>query len=519
MPTTFEKNQLRKSHRVNLPAKAFMAGGEYPVLDWSLEGFRCSVPNDDLHDDWVGDVTFILPLSGMNVTFDAVARLRRRGESGAGFSFDSINDRSKMLLKTYIQASIEGKLDDIQGIISRVEATEIPMETEKPLTMEERTAFRRSFTGRALVYWVLGIVLFGLILLVLYNNFSRAVSTRGVVSGALVDVAPEMTGYLREVPVSEGDSVEEGQTLFVMDDSHVLRRIEQIKLDIEVAKQELSQLFTDLAEEDRALGMYRSAADLQVQMVQQQMQGVRAKIDLAKKEFKRAEALLASGVVSRSFWDERRKTMLEEEARLAELNEELKLARRNVVSTKDGKYLSDGAARGRTRELSADIEVQKRKLEAQRYRLVEAMADLEKTHVAARQAGEVYSVKRIAGTFLRPGESVMTVRAKDVQPWILARFTFQEAQRLSPGDAADVYVPSSGRLYHGTVRALGHHAMASGGAVSQDLEISMNEVPVKISLDEPAPELVPGLGVEARVSTPVLPEITAYFGELKGKAN
>jgi hypothetical protein len=179
MPTTFEKNQLRKSHRVNLPAKAFMAGGEYPVLDWSLEGFRCSVPNDDLHDDWVGEVTFILPLSGMNVTFDAVARLRRRGESGAGFSFDSINDRSKMLLKTYIQASIEGKLDDIQGIISRVEATEIPMETEKPLTMEERTAFRRSFTGRALVYWVLGIVLFGLILLVLYNNFSRAVSTRG----------------------------------------------------------------------------------------------------------------------------------------------------------------------------------------------------------------------------------------------------------------------------------------------------------------------------------------------------
>jgi hypothetical protein len=61
--------------------------------------------------------------------------------------------------------------------------------------------------------------------------------------------------------------------------------------------------------------------------------------------------------------------------------------------------------------------------------------------------------------------------------------------------------------------------MASGGAVSQDLEISMNEVPVKISLDEPAPELVPGLGVEARVSTPVLPEITAYFGDIKGKAN
>lgn len=512
MPTSFEKNHIRKSHRISLPARVFINDQKCGILDWSLEGFRSELPEGGLPKDWEGKVTFVLPFSGMNVTFDAVAQVRRIGDGEAGFSFESLAKSSKMLLKTYIQASIEGKLDDVEGIISKVDATEIPLEVERPLSPEERTTFRRSFRSRALIYWILGLCALSVIMFILYNNFSRAVSTRAVVSGALVDNAPEVGGYLKEIRVAEGDTVEPGQLLFLLDDTEQRRKVERIKLRVNVEKKQLELLYTMLQEEERAVGLYRSAADHEVEMVQQQIQGVQAKIDLAEKEFKRAEELVQIGAISRSLWDQRRKDFLEEKARLAELQEELKLAKQNAASAKNGKYLSDGAARGNIRELSGRIEVQRQNVELQRYSLVEAVAELEKTRVTSKVDGTVYSIKRVHGTFVRPGESVMTLMVTDSRPWVLARFTFEEAKRLAPGDRASVLIPALGVFSTGTVQAIGHHAMAAGGVVSQDLEISMNEVPVKVSLGTDVKGVSPGMGAEVRVDTPIAENLLGRFG-------
>mgnify|MGYP000386246615 CR=1 FL=1 len=518
MPTEFEKNQIRKSHRIQLPAHAYIDECKCSILDWSLEGFKCEVPESGLSDDWEGQVTFVLPLAGMNVTFDALARVRRIDDQEAGFSFEALNDKSKMLLKAYIQANIEGKIDDVQGIIAKVDAAEIPIETERPLTVAEQTAYKRTFRSRAILYWLLGLFAVGLVMFILYNNLSRAVSTRAVVSGALIDMAPEVGGFLEKISVVDGENVKKGQLLFAIDDDAMRRDLEQIKLRINVEKQELELLYTLLQEEERALGLYRSAADHEVEMVQQKIAGTRAKIELAEKEFKRAEALVKSGAVSRSFWDLRRKEYLEEKAELAELQEELELAQRNARSAKDGKYLSDGAARGQLREIRGRIQVQQKTLELRQYEMLKALSRLQMTRVTSPRDGMVYSIKRVDGTFLRPGESVLTLMVTDTRPWVLARFTFEEAKRLAPGNEAEVYVPSSGHFLTGVIQAIGHHAMAAGGVVSQDLETSMSEVPVKVLLDRDDPSLVPGLGVEVRVRTPVLGKLPQLSGALDAES-
>lgn len=516
MTTDFEKRQVRKSHRIQLPAYVYIGEGKCRIRDWSLEGFKCDIPEGGLSDSWEGQVTFVLPLAGMNVTFDALARVRRVGKKEAGFSFEALNDKSKMLLKAYIQANIEGRMDDVQGIIAKVEAAEIPIETERPLTVEEQTAYRRTFRSRALIYWLLGLLALGLVLFILYNNLSRSVSTRAVVSGALIDMAPEVGGFLRKVAAIDGQSVKKGQLLFTIGDSTFRRELDQKKLEISVEKQELELLYTLLQEEERALGLYRSAADHEVEKVLQQIAGVEAKIELAEKEFKRAEELVRSGAVSRSFWDQRRKEYLEEKAELAELQEELLLARRNAASAKDGKYLSDGAARGDLREIRSRIDVQKRNIELSQFEMNKALAMIQMTRVTSPRDAIVYSIKRVDGTFVRPGESVMTLMVQDSRPWVLARFTFEEAKRFAPGRKAEIYVPSSGLAMTGTIQAIGHHAMAAGGVVSQDLETSMSEVPVKVLLDHDDKRLVPGLGVEVRVRTPFVGRLPQWMEMLDG---
>lgn len=504
MPIRLEEKSQRKSPRISLPAKVNVKGRLFGVLDWSMQGFKAAIPKGMIPEGWSGRVTFILPLQEMEISFDAVARVRRQGEESVGFSFDSLPDRSKALLSTYIKASIEGKLDDIDGMIARVEASTTPVETDVPLSLSERRQFKRSFLGRALIYLLVGCVIFSVFGFILFNNFARARSTRAVVSGGLVDVAPELAGVLTSVDVAEGQAVARGQLLFSLDDRDLLRRVEDIRSSISVDKEQLEYFYVLLREEAKSMGLYRKAARHEAERLRADLAGLDARLEVARKEFERADVLKKSGAVSQSLWDERRETFLNLQAERRAADARLRLADENVLSARDGKYLSDGKTRGETRELEARANVQKRVLEQEELRLSQALAALEKTRVVSKADGLVYAVKRVAGTYLRAGESVMSVRVADARPWILARFTFKEAERLAPGTEARIYIPSMDAFYNGRVQALGHQAMGSGDAVSQDKEISLNEVPVKVVFDALPEGLPPGLGAVVSIDTPWL---------------
>lgn len=503
MAIRLEEKSHRKSHRISLPAKVNILGRLYSVLDWSLEGFKAAIPQGELEDGWQGHATFILPLQQMNISFDAEARLRRQGEESAGFSFDELPDRSKALLSTYIKASIEGKLDNIEGMIARVEASVSPVQTEEPLSLSERRQFKRNFLGRTLIYLLLAAVAFGAIGFILFNNFSQARSTRGVISGGLVDVAPEVGGTLTSIAVREGDPVTAGQLLLTLDDRDMLRRIEDIRSEISIDKEQLEYIYVLLREEAKSVGLYRMAAKHEAGRIRSEIAGLTARIDVAKKEFDRADALMKSGAIAQSLWDERRETLLNLRAQRGALQEKLDLAEENIKSAKDGKYLSDGKTRGEIRELEARVNIQKKVVEQEQLRLSQAMAELEKTRILSRVDGTVYAVKRVPGTYLRPGESVMSVQVAHARPWVLARFTFEEAERIGPGTLARIYVPSLDAVYSGTVQSLGHQAMGVGPA-SQDMEISLSEVPVKVVFNESPENLVPGMGVAISIDTPWL---------------
>ena len=510
MAIRLEDKSQRKSYRISLPAKVNVQGKLYSVLDWSLEGFKAAIPPGVLKEGWNGQATFILPLQQMNISFHAEARLRRQGEKSAGFSFDALPDRSKALLSTYIKASIEGKLDDIDGMIARVEASVTPVQTEEPLNLKERRQFKRNFLGRAFIYLLLGVVAFGAIGFILFNNFSQARSTRGVISGGLVDVAPEVSGVLTSLQVSEGESVTVGQPLLTMDDRDMLRMVEDTRSEISIDKEKLEYLYVLLKEEAKSVGLYRLAAKHEAGRLRSEIAGLDARIDVARKEFNRADELKKTGAIAQSMWDERRETLLDLRAQKKALGEELQLADENIKSAKDGKYLSDGKTRGEIRELEARVNIQKKVVEAEQLRLSQAMAELEKTRILSKVDGTVYAIKRVAGTYLRAGESVMSLQVAGFKPWVLARFTFEEAERIAPGTLARIYIPSKDAVYSGTVQSLGHQAMGIG-PTSQDMEISLSEVPVKVVFNESPENLAPGMGVVVSIDTPWLRALKAML--------
>ena len=111
------------------------------------------------------------------------------------------------------------------------------------------------------------------------------------------DVAPQTSGKVVALGVDIGSHVSRGQMLVRLDDSELKLRVEQALAQVEQVKAALRQ-----AEEKVGMRPGQSFDPNKVPDVA----AAKATAELAEKEMQRAEKLIESGDVSRSFYDERR---------------------------------------------------------------------------------------------------------------------------------------------------------------------------------------------------------------------
>src|SRR5687767_11370493 len=111
------------------------------------------------------------------------------------------------------------------------------------------------------------------------------------------DVAPQTSGKVVAVGVDIGSFVRRGQMLVKLDDAELKLRVDQAVTQVEQAKANVRQ-----AEEKIGL---RSGQPFDPNRVSE-VAAARVTLDLAERNFRRAEKLIESGDVSRSFYDEQR---------------------------------------------------------------------------------------------------------------------------------------------------------------------------------------------------------------------
>jgi multidrug efflux pump subunit AcrA (membrane-fusion protein) len=111
------------------------------------------------------------------------------------------------------------------------------------------------------------------------------------------DVAPQTSGKVVAVGVDIGSPVKRGQMLVRLDDSELKLRVEQATAQVEQAKAAVKQ-----AEEKIGLKPGQAFDPNRVAEVA----AAKVTYELAEKNFRRAEKLIESGDVSRSFYDQQR---------------------------------------------------------------------------------------------------------------------------------------------------------------------------------------------------------------------
>lgn len=285
--------------------------------------------------------------------------------------------------------------------------------------------------------------------------------------GAEMDIGSELTARIERYLVNEGDHVDKGQVIAVLDSQELTARLRQAEAELAVAQA-------------KRVEVAAGARDEEIKQAQAVLQRTLSERMLAEKEFKRMGQLYQGKFVSRAMLDNTENAYKVATARVAEAEEQLRLLRA-----------------GPRRETLALHVAQVAQAEAN-VRYVRSLLD--KTSVVSPISGILIERYLDVGEVVMPEKPIAVIADTD-RLRINAEVDETDAGRLQLGDPVEIRAYAyPGKVYKGRVEEIAHYVgkreiKPNNPAVNLGLKI----IQVKIVLLEATP-LKLGMTVDVRIT-------------------
>jgi membrane fusion protein (multidrug efflux system) len=326
------------------------------------------------------------------------------------------------------------------------------------------------------------------------------------VRGDITPLSTKVAGLVKEVMVSDYQSVHRGDLLVQLDDDDFNAQVAQASAAVEAGKAAIEdnrrQRELEDTRIDRALAGV-DQANAQIAAAQAGKEAVQADVVRTSSERKRQEALIQTGSttqqkVEQAVADEQRFSS-QFASRDADLTQAKTLLRSNELAV-EAERRTKSVLESQGAQLTAD-------LHAKEAALVAANVNLGYTRITAPEDGTVGERQVRRGQLVSPGTQVISFVSRI--KWVVANYRETQLTNVKVGDTAEIRVDEyPGKLLKGKVQEI---APASGSQfallppdnATGNFTKVVQRIPVKIALDDEsvAATLQPGLSVIATVWT------------------
>jgi len=326
------------------------------------------------------------------------------------------------------------------------------------------------------------------------------------VHGDLTPLSTKIAGIVREVSVSDFQSVHRGDLLVKLDDDDYRAQVAQAIAAVEAAKAAIEnnrrQKQLQQAKVERALAGVNQA-EAEISAAQAGIQAAQADIDRALPERRRQENLIATNSTTQQKVEQATSAEEGSRAQLVNRQADLGQAKAALSSSQSG---VDAERRGldvlgsQELQLIAD-------LHAKEAALTVAQVNLGYTKIEAPDDGSLGERQVRPGQLVSPGTQVIPFVSKI--KWVQANYRETQLTNVKVGDPAEIRVDEyPGKVFRGKVIEIAPASGSQFALLPPDNSTGnytkvVQRIPVKIALDDPtiATTLQPGLSVIATVRT------------------
>ena len=266
-----------------------------------------------------------------------------------------------------------------------------------------------------------------------YDRQPSALMLTGIVTTDDVRVSSQMQGRLQRLLVRQGDTVEKGQLLAVIDPREQKANTRYFRDSEREAAARVDQAKADLA---RITAQTRDRiVEAEATLAQDQAQADQARADLeyARLRYVRAKALEAADINSKEDFDQARTAYAAAKAHLAALSHGVEAARAALAQARAG---------------DKQVQAQKAILSAGRHQQAAAASQAAKasvllgyTRITAPISGIVDLRAALQGEVVTPGQAILTLIDPD-NLWVRADVEESYIDRIHLGDRMQVRLPS-----------------------------------------------------------------------------
>ncbi|MEA1918420.1 MAG: biotin/lipoyl-binding protein [Campylobacterota bacterium] len=430
-----ESNQMRRSHRVNVPIHAIIDKTLYTCKDWSLTGIGVSELKEEYTPDSIIEASLLLKFTEARLEIPVNLKFRASRNGISGFEFVDLSESNRRVLREYLELSIEGRLENADGLLSIYNEPIIdsPIKESVTLSDAEETKLSHAYKKRAGLYMGLGVMLFFLIITTIYYNVQYVYRSIGVISGNFIKISPTVSGKISKINVKVGDRVEPNTLLFELDENAVIDKID-------IIDEKLNLLNGDIKTTTNTTLVNLLHSDYKE----------------SSNKYKKMNELYSRHMVTST--------------ELLRVKEKYQRDKVRYLQEQD-KYASRNNSRS-ILALKTEMELRK----------AELLNTLRYLRVSADNHGSIYAIKSNIGNHVGSGDEVVVLQTND-QPYVVCKVYREEALSIQTGMKAEVYIPSLDQTVLASVETLGNLSINTESMISN--EVSLREVTVKLSFIEP----------------------------------
>jgi len=440
---TIESNQMRRAHRVDIPLTIVIDGVAYRSKDWSMTG--AGVDNLDMKFDIdeIIDASIVLSMQEAKLEMPIKLQFKVKRGSVSGFEFAEISERNKRVLREFLELSIEGRLESVDGLLSiyNEPIVDTPIKESVVFSDEEESALKKTFAKRSRLYIKIGIAFFLLLLLTIYYNTAYVYRSIGTVSGNFVKVSPSISGKISQISISIGDKVHSNTLLFELDDKMVINQIDIIEGKL-----------ADLSGRTRQINRVRHPDGQVLKLLKRTM-------NRSYDSYASAKDLYESRLISIS--DLQRVSDIYTRAKVKYLQEKNKYSRASIPQNSGSSMIS----------LITELELRREEL----------INKLNYLRVFSETEGRVYAIKSNVGNYVGSSDEVMVLETNEAS-FVVCKLSQDEAVKIKNGMEVKVYSTSTDTTYSAQIEAVGNLSLNTESEITS--EVSLKEVTIKIVFNE-----------------------------------
>jgi multidrug resistance efflux pump len=428
------------------------------VKDWSLGGFRV--------EDFLGGsvpagsrlfARFTVPYQALEVTFTTEVEVVHTSEHGRSFRarFVRLNAREKELLGyAMLGPTRNGERASLLEALARIDipvtpVSAVPTPREAPAPSRAALALRRLWYSA--FYWAAGAALGTFILLALYFHFCRLDLEYSVVTLPLYPVISQDVARCQEVFAKEGEEVEAGQPLLRVEDDLLTRDLEVAEIQRAAAQVDVQTAAARVAREEEKLALYQKITTDKVTEAESHVASLIEQWKRAASTLERERRLLPTGATSPQLFEQAESREAALRGSLQQAQSELRIARDALRAVGEGSFYDQRRLVGDLPQFLVNLQDarERDRLAAERVRLTKARA--ERLTYSAPFAGKVVRVLKAAGNTMNRGEAVMILEKAGEELVIDGFVTQDDANCLTRGAEASVWVPSLDQTFRGQI--------------------------------------------------------------------